>query len=62
MKDLMLSVLQLMIKLMECGGAELAICCTLMVIKECHPWVAAVTEVEMVHQGDAGVRTLNPAP
>jgi hypothetical protein len=51
-----------MIKLMECGGAELAIYCTLMVIKDCHPWVAAVTEVEMVHKGDAGVRTLNSVP
>ena len=48
-------VLQLKGKLMESGGTRLALHCTMMMIKDSHPWVAAVTEVEMVRLGEAKV-------
>lgn len=48
-------MLQLDSRLMDCGGARLAAHCTLSMIKECHPWVAAVTKVEMVRLRDSQV-------
>ena len=49
------AVMQVKCGLMDYGDARLAMRCMAMVLKESHPWVAAVTKVEMVRQGEAKV-------